>query len=52
MFAYYLSGAYAFSILLVYETKWNSTYSENAEKALNVLGLNVKDIVNRWKTLR
>lgn len=48
MFAYYLSGAYAFSIpCFIYGTKWNSTYSENAEKALNVLGLNVKDIVNR-----
>lgn len=51
MFAYYLSGAYAFSIpCFVFGTKWNSFYSENAEKALDVLELNVSDIVNRWES--
>lgn len=50
MFAYYLSGAYAFAVpCFMYGTKWNSSYSENAEKALKVLEANVKDIVNRWE---
>jgi len=51
MFAYYLSGAYAFAVpCFMYGTKWNSAYSENAEKALKVLDANVKDIVNRWES--
>jgi hypothetical protein len=51
MFAYYLSGAYAFAIpCFMYGTKWNSNYSENAEKALGVLEANVKRIVNRWES--
>jgi len=51
MFAYYLSGAYAFAIpCFIYGTKWNSGYSENSEKALKVLEANVKDIVNRWES--
>jgi hypothetical protein len=51
MFAYYLSGAYAFATpCFIYGTKWSSGYSENAEKALKVLESNVKDIVNRWES--
>lgn len=51
MFAYYLSGAYAFAIpCFMYGTKWNSNYSENAGKALQVLETNVKSIVNRWES--
>jgi len=51
MFAYYLSGAYAFAIpCFMYGTKWNSSYSENAKKALNVLDVNVKSIANRWES--
>ncbi len=50
MFAYYLSGAYAFAIpCFMYGTKWSSNYSENAEKAMSVLETNVKSIVNRWE---
>jgi len=51
MFAYYLSGAYAFSVpCFMYGTKWNSSYSENAEKVMNVLESNFNDIVNRWES--
>jgi len=51
MFAYYLSGAYAFAVpCFMYGSKWDSAYSENAEKALRVLESNVKDIANRWES--
>lgn len=51
MFAYYLSGAYAFAIpCFMYGTKWNSRYPQNAEKALNVLESNVTNIANRWES--
>lgn len=51
MFAYYLSGAYAFAVpCFMYGTKWDSAYSENAGKALKVLESNVKNIANRWES--
>ncbi len=51
MFAYYLSGAYAFAVpCFMYGTKWDPAYSKNAEKTLKVLESNVRDIANRWES--
>jgi len=50
MFAYYLSGAYAFAIpCFLYGAKWNSDYKTNAESSLSVLNSNIKGIANRWE---
>lgn len=50
MFAYFLSGAYAFSIpCFIHASKWDSSYKLNAKKALNVLINNTNYIVNRWE---
>lgn len=50
MFAYYLSGAYAFSFAsLSYISKWEKKYAENGYKCLNILNQNVKDLVLRWE---
>lgn len=51
MFAYCLSGAYAFAIpCFLYATKWDISYTSNAEKALQVMEENVNAIVNRWES--
>jgi hypothetical protein len=51
MFAYYLSGAYAFAIpSFLYGTKWDDSYLRNANMCMSVLESNIKDIANRWET--
>lgn len=51
MFAYYLSGAYAFAIpCFLYGTKWDASYMENAGMAMAILESNIKDIANRWES--
>ncbi|SES77287.1 hypothetical protein SAMN04488587_0904 [Methanococcoides vulcani] len=51
MFAYYLSGAYAFAIpCFLYGNKWDSRYIQNSEKAMDVLENNIRDIANRWES--
>lgn len=51
MFAYYLSGAYAFAIpCFLYAEKWDDKYITHAENAFNVLEKNVNVIVNRWES--
>lgn len=51
MFAYCLSGAYAFAVpCFLYAGRWDSKYTENADKALSVLEQNVNGIVNRWES--
>ncbi len=50
MFAYYLSGAYAFSSAsFAYISKWEKKYAENGDKCLNILNQNVKDLILRWE---
>jgi len=50
MFAYYLTGAYAFSSAsLLYISKWEKKYIENGYKCLNILNHNIKDLVLRWE---
>ena len=50
MFAYYLTGAYAFSYTsLVYISKWEKKYAMNGYKCLNILNQNEKDLVLRWE---
>ncbi|NPE28855.1 terpene cyclase/mutase family protein [Methanococcoides sp. SA1] len=50
MFAYYLSGAYAFAIpCFLYGNKWDRNYIQSSEKAMNILDNNIKDIANRWE---
>ena len=50
MFAYYLSGAYAFAIpSFMYGCKWHDAYEDNAQKAMNVLEANVDGVANRWE---
>jgi len=50
MFAYYLSGAYAFSFAsLSYISKWEKKYEANGYKCLNILDQNIKDLVLRWE---
>lgn len=51
MFAYYLSGAYAFAISsFIYGSKWDARYEDNAQKAMNVLEANIKRLANRWES--
>lgn len=51
MFAYYLSGAYAFAIpCFMYYGKRDDKYTLNAEKALNILKNNISGIANRWES--
>ncbi len=48
MFAYYLSGAYAFAIpCFLYG---NNSYVSNSSAAMDVLESNIKDIANRWES--
>jgi len=50
MFAYYLSGAYAFAISsFIYGSKWDAAYEYNAKKALEVLEANIDSVANRWE---
>lgn len=50
MFAYYLTGAYAFGIAsFMYASKLGEDYLNNAEIALSVLKDNTPDIVLRWE---
>lgn len=51
MFAYYLSGAYAFAIpCYLYGTKWDDSYMESAKSSMSILESNVKEIANRWES--
>lgn len=50
MFAYYLSGAYAFAIpCFMYGARWNRDYILNSQKAIGILSSNIKDLANRWE---
>lgn len=50
MFAYYLTGAYAFSYAsLLYISKWGKKYAENGHKCLKILEQNRKDLILRWE---
>lgn len=50
MFAYYLSGAYAFAIpSFIYGCKWDDAFENNARKAMDVLEANINGIANRWE---
>ncbi|MBO8175157.1 MAG: terpene cyclase/mutase family protein [Thermococcus sp.] len=50
MFAYYLTGAYAFGIAsFVYASQWDEKYLENAAKLLPILNENTPNIVLRWE---
>jgi len=50
MFAYYLSGAYAFAFSsFVYVSKWDKKYLKNAELCLNALEENIDGLVLRWE---
>lgn len=50
MFAYYLSGAYAFAIpCFVYALKWNKQYESNIDMSFKLLEQNTSIIVNRWE---
>ncbi|RLI80096.1 hypothetical protein DRP04_08550 [Archaeoglobales archaeon] len=50
MFAYCLSGAYAFAFSsFVYVSRWNSKYLKNAGLCLNILERNINGLVLRWE---
>jgi hypothetical protein len=50
MFAYYLSGAYAFAFAsYIYVSKWEGKYMKNAELCLNMLNRNRKTLILRWE---
>lgn len=50
MFAYYLTGAYAFALAsFVYASKWEESYLDNAEKIITVLEENTPNIALRWE---
>ncbi|NJE61795.1 prenyltransferase/squalene oxidase repeat-containing protein [Thermococcus sp. 21S7] len=50
MFAYYLTGAYAFGIAaFIYASQWSRKYIENAGRLLPVLADNTPNIVLRWE---
>lgn len=50
MFAYYLSGAYAFAFSsFIYGKKWNVSFEKNALQAMNVLKNNINGVANRWE---
>lgn len=50
MFAYYLTGAYAFGIAsFVYASQWDEKYLKNAAKLLPILEENTPNIVLRWE---
>lgn len=50
MFAYYLSGSYAFAFSsFKYASSWNKEYLENANKSLDILKANTQGIMLRWE---
>jgi len=50
MFAYYLSGAYAFAFsAFTYVARWDKRYQENAKLCLKVLKENINSLVSRWE---
>jgi hypothetical protein len=50
MFAYYLSGAYAFAFSsFLYTSKWDKKYLENASLCLDRLKRNIHNLVFRWE---
>lgn len=50
MYAYYLSGAYAFTAsTFIYTSQWHDEFLENAKLSLSVLNKNINGIVNRWE---
>lgn len=50
MFAFYLSGAYAFAIpSFMYGCKWDAAYKYNARKAMDALEANIDGVANRWE---
>ncbi len=50
MFAYYLSGAYAFAFSsFLYVSRWDKKYLENARLCLEVLKNNTCDLCLRWE---
>ncbi len=50
MFAYYLTGAYAFALAsFAYASKWEENYLDNAEKIITVLEENTPNIALRWE---
>jgi len=51
MFAYYLTGAYAFAYAVFsFHTRWIPEYQENASKCLNILERNCPSYALRWET--
>lgn len=51
MFAYYLTGAYAFAYaVFTSQSRRNSEYSDNALRCLNVLEKNIPSLALRWET--
>jgi len=50
MFAYYLSGAYAFAFTsFLYVSRWDKKYLENARVCLDVLSKNIGGLCLRWE---
>ncbi len=50
MFAYYLSGAYAFAFSsFIYLSEWDKKYLKNAELCSNILENNIYGIFLRWE---
>ena len=50
MFAYYLSGSYAFAFATFkYATKWEKKYLKNADKSFYELNKNINGLVLRWE---
>jgi hypothetical protein len=51
MFAYYLSGAYAFAYaVFTSQSRVNSKYTKNAQGCLDVLEKNIPSVALRWET--
>lgn len=50
MFAYYLTGAYAFSAAsLIYASRWDNKFLESGYKSINVLQNNYNSLFLRWE---
>lgn len=51
MYAYCLSGAYAFSTAsFIHHSRWNDKFLDNAELSLDILSRNIPGLVNRWES--
>lgn len=51
MFAYYLSGAYAFAFAsFKYASNWDKKYHKNVYKSLDILKKNIYGIMLRWES--